>query len=158
MTRTGSPWTISGSGVSITSSAICFCSTSRLQRADRVADDERQRQQLLLDRELAGADPRHVEQVVDEARLHLDRLVDDVDGARDRRRRFASGERRMISDCIMDQVQRIAQLVRQRREEAVLQPVRIFELGTIGLRRARTPARAPPRRRCCSVRSRAILT
>jgi hypothetical protein len=79
-TRTGSACTISGSGREVDVELHALLLRVARDRADGVAHDERQRHQVLLHRELAGHHARHVEEVVDEARLRRGRLVDDLGG------------------------------------------------------------------------------
>jgi hypothetical protein len=96
-------------------------------RLDRLADDRLQLHALPLELHLALRDARHVEQVVDEARELRDLAVDDL--ARHAQRRVAVVRAAEDLARVADRRERVAQLVRQHREEHVLAPVRLLQLG-----------------------------
>jgi hypothetical protein len=104
----------------------------RLRDLDRTLDDRRKLQRFTPQMELAARHARDVEQVVEQVR-HLRHLpIDDV--AAPDHLRVALGGAAQHLDRIADRRERVAQLVRERRDEVVLLRDR---LGA-----------APPRRAC----------
>ena len=90
----------------------------RLDRVDRRLDDRREVDGCISSRTRAADDARHVEQIVDELRLHARVAVDDVErlGLAGRVERAQLEHRHPAEDG----VERRAQLVRDRRDELVL--------------------------------------
>ncbi len=103
----------------------------RQRGADDAVHQVRHRHDLRLDLELAGDDARDVEDVLDQLRLRLGVAADDVDGLPGAVGRQRAGEQHLHP--AEDGVERRAQLVRQRREEIVLQPARLFGRGQAGV-------------------------
>ena len=98
-----------------------------LDALDRFAQHGDDRNRLRIEPDLAGRDARHVEQILDQLILRDGVPLDDVDRARPLLRRDRVGLQH--PGVAEDDVERRAQLVRQRGEELVLQLVG-------GLRRA----------------------
>ena len=140
--REKSPNTQTGVSGTWTDNAWRFESMSGRTISSAVLDDLAELDGLAVQRDLALRDARHVEQIVDEAGEVRDLPLDDLAHPGD-----ARVVRRHLVEHLRgrdDRRERIAQLVRQHREELVLAPVRFLEL-LLG-RLARAPSRAPG---CC---------
>ena len=95
----------------------------RLESSSTAADDHAAEvDELDVEAELAGDDPRQVEQVLDEPGLRRGVADDGVDGVRRPRWIDDAGLEHLAP--AHDRVDRRAQLVRERRQELVLRPVR----------------------------------
>ena len=92
----------------------------------RLLDDGRQVDSLLAQLDLAPRDPADVEQIVDEAR-HLADLP--LQHLRGRPERFSvASDDVQGADGVADRRKRVAQLVRQHRQELVLPPIRLRQV------------------------------
>ncbi len=106
------------------------CLGSLPYRLDRALHDLVNLQRLHLEMNLSGNDPAHVEQIADDLRLHAHVAIDRLESAREifGRHRFLAQHRRPT----LDRRQWRAQLVRQRREELVLEMPESLRFGASG--------------------------
>ncbi len=105
----------------------------RLRDLDRTLDDGRELQRLAPQMELAARHARDVEQVVEQVRHLRDLPIDDV--AAPDHLRVALGGAAQHLDRIADRRERVAQLVRERRDEVVLLAIGLAQrlLGVLAL-------------------------
>ena len=96
-------------------------SKQRAARFDRLFDDCAEGDGLSLQRDLAGGQARHFEQIIEEPGHVIDLAIDDLDGPM--QDRFCHLDPAQNRDGIADRYQRIAQLMGQHRDELFLPPM-----------------------------------
>ena len=115
----------------------------RLQRLDGSGEDRLDLHRLLRQLDRASRDARDVEQIVDEPREMHGLAIDDV--ARPAQLGVVDRQARHDLDGVANRRERIAQLVREDREELVLVPVGLDQCslgaGTLGDFRLQRPVR-----------------
>ena len=125
--RSGSPETGPASGSSSVSSADAPWPPRPGATASRAASIDRgQVHRAHVEPQLAGDDARDVEDVLDELGLRARVALDGLDGARHGRRVELARSRSMWAQPD-DRVERRAQLVGERGQELVLEPVRLLQ-------------------------------
>ena len=122
--RSGSPTV----GIDAALEVAARCATPRVSAAGRiesiaVLQSAIEVERPVIEPQLAADDARDFEEVLDQPGLHLRVALDLLERAIDRRRRHRVGAQQL--GPAEDGVERRAQLVRQRGQELVLQPVRL---------------------------------